>query len=64
MYISDVSPAVEEVFENIYHEGQVHKPPNTNRWYSNDFHRLGMVHNIIDSRVEGSMIICYIIDIE
>ena len=33
MYISDIPPAVEEVYS--------HKPPNTSRWYIN---RLDMVH--------------------
>ena len=49
MYISDIPPAVEEVYGNIPQEPQArgvysHKPPNTSRWYITDIHRLAMVH--------------------
>ena len=36
MYISDIPPAVEEVYS--------HKPLNTSRWYITDIHRVAMVH--------------------
>ena len=49
MYISDIPPAVEEVYGNIPRGPQArgvysHKPPNTSRWYITDIHRLDMVH--------------------
>ena len=51
VYISDIPPAVEEVFGNTPRGLQARgvysqKPPNTSRWYSNDIHQLAMVHMI------------------
>ena len=52
VYISDIPPAVEEVYGNIPRGPQArgaysHKPPNTSRWYITDIHRLDMVHIIL-----------------
>ena len=49
VYISDIPPAVEEVYGNIPLGPAAlvvysHKPPSTSRWYITDIHRLDMVH--------------------